>query len=109
MSSLRQNALYRPVGTGQTVTYSSVSVASTDAIGKNVSQDFRAMIVGMFLTSTTDCWVEIAQSPTAAIDTSTWLPAYTPVYFDATAADKIAVIRDTADGKLRVRPVAVVQ
>lgn len=109
MGGMRQNALYRPGGQGQTVNYTNASAVSTDAIGKNVPQDERSDVVGVYLVATTDCWVEIGAAPVAAVDTSTFLPAYVPVMFDAHAGDKVAVWRDAVDGKLRVRPLRVVQ
>ncbi len=55
------------------------------------------------LISTVDCWVDIGPSAVAAATTGTFLPAYTPEYFNADSNDVVSVIRTTADGTLYVR------
>lgn len=51
----------------------------------------------------TACWVEIGSNPTAALNTSYYLPANTVVRFPITSGNKIAVIGTT--GNLYYHPV----
>lgn len=59
---------------------------------------------GVRLVSTTNCFVEIGANPTAAANTSTYLPAGVVEYFACAAGHRVAVIQASASGTLYVRP-----
>ena len=84
-----------PVGASQKVDYDG-SVQSTAFPGNtNLVR----------LVSTTDCFVELGENPTAAANTSMFLPAYSPEYIVANPAWKVAAIKLTSAGTLYVTPV----
>jgi hypothetical protein len=79
-------------GTTQKIAVGASSTASA-AVGGNVVR----------LVSTTDCHIAFGANPTADA-TALLLPANAAEYFGCDAADKVAVIRDAADGSLYVTP-----
>lgn len=79
-------------GVTQKVNVGSASAAS-DVLGTGVVR----------LLATTDCHVALGATP-AADATCLFLPANMPEYFACGASDKVAVIRDSADGFLYVTP-----
>lgn len=91
------------IGTTQNIAYSTASVPSA------AIQDTTSIVE---LTSTTDCWVKTGSAaPTALVGVagdSVLLPAKIAKRFmvrkktTGSIADKIAVIRDTADGVLNI-------
>ena len=59
------------------------------------------------IQSTTDCFVEIGLSPTAAVNTSHFIGAYQPTYLGMKSADpgfKIAAIQLSGAGTLYITP-----
>lgn len=103
---LTDQAGYKPVGTGQSVAIGGASTQSTNVVSNGAGQD--AGLVGMvWLVSDVDCWVEIGPNPTAVVNTSTKLPAATPVYWACGNNDKVAVLQDSAAGTLKMRAMAV--
>lgn len=60
------------------------------------------------LCATTDVWVSIvnATAVTAATTTSVFMPQFTVEYLAAKSGQFVAAIRDSADGSLRVTPMA---
>lgn len=81
-------------GTSQLKAFSSSSVQST-ALGTQTS------IVRVI--ASTSCHIKLAANPTAVADgTCIFLYAGVPEYFGCTGGDKIAVIRDAADGNLYI-------
>lgn len=81
----------------QVVSYTATSAASGAAIGAG----------GVRLCATSACWVRFGASPTAeAAALNFLLPANTPIELACKATDKVAAIRDAADGKLSVLPIA---
>jgi hypothetical protein len=105
---MRLQAMYKPVGTGQSVAIGAGSTQSANVIGNGVASGEAAAVCGVWLVSDVDCWVELGPNPTAAANTSTKLPATTPVYWACGANDKVAVIQDSAAGSLKVRAMAAV-
>jgi hypothetical protein len=79
-------------GTTQTVNFSSTSAAS-GTLGGGVVR----------LLATADCHVVFGANPTAD-DTCLFLPGNIAEYFACAADDKVAVIRDSADGVLYITP-----
>jgi|TARA_R100000081_G_scaffold92138_1_gene72795 hypothetical protein len=86
-----------PLGTTQTVSVASSSAANSTA--------FAAGTTVVRVVSTTDCHIIFATSPTATTSTA-YLPANQVEYFKATAGEKIAAIRASADGTLYVTEMA---
>ena len=90
-----QDAVVRSfVSPGETVAVGASSVQS--ALFPNATKTVRC-------TATVDCWIELGTNPTAAANTSTFLPAGAIEYFAATAGMRLAVIRASTDGSLYVR------
>lgn len=82
-------------GPATEINVTSASVASAGTFGTNVVR----------LCATVACRVAIGTSPTA-IATSTYLAPNVPEYFAVYPnVDKIAVIRESADGKLSITEV----
>lgn len=82
-------------GPATEINITSSSVATPGTFGTNVVR----------LCATVACRVAIGSSPTA-IATSTYLPPNVPEYFTVyPGVDKIAVIRETSDGKLSITEV----
>lgn len=77
--------------TNQQVSVSSASAATATAFTKTVVR----------VCSTTDCRVAIGADPTA-LATSLLLPAGVVEYFAVSPGDKLAAIRESADGLLTV-------
>ncbi|HEX6827302.1 MAG TPA: hypothetical protein VF077_13365 [Nitrospiraceae bacterium] len=99
---MRQVTLLNPVGAGQVVTIVTGQTTSTNVLG---TADMP--IRGVLCTPTVDCFVEIvppATSVVAAVNTSTFVPAYHEVPFEAQYGSKVSVIRLTSDGSLYIRP-----
>jgi len=86
-----------PLGTTQTVSVTNSSAANSTA--------FVAGTTVVRVVSTTDCHIIFATSPTATTSTA-YLPANQVEYFKATAGEKIAAIRASADGTLYVTEMA---
>lgn len=112
MSNVSPVAAYDP-GTRDFVRATQIDVArgaagagQTVAIGGSSTQS-TAMPAGtraVRLVATVDCWVEIGANPTAAANTSFFLPATTVEYLAATVTDKVAVLQSASSGSLYVRP-----
>ena len=82
-------------GTSQAVTVGAASVQAA-AFGADVS------IIRLF--STVDAWVSFGANPTAVIEgsSSMFLPGGVVEYFEINTGEKLAVIRNSASGKLYV-------
>lgn len=101
--------------TSQVVAYSSTTAPSaafqnTDVAGRymqdgtpvqgNKTQHIR-------LCATSDCWIAFGTAPTAVAGApSMYLPANVPEYFWVNYGEKVAVIRNTADGNLCITELA---
>lgn len=84
----------RWTGESDVVAYSTSSVQSA-AISANI-QEVR-------IVCTSNAWINIGTNPTAAAaDDNLFMPAGVVEYFHVTQGQKIAVIRDSADGNLVV-------
>ena len=83
-------------GASQKISFTNVSAQSTTTMLPLTS------IVRLF--STEDCWILFGDNPTAAANdgNSFFLPAGIVEYFGADPGQKIAVIRDSANGDLHV-------
>lgn len=79
--------------TSQKVAISGTSAASS-AIGSYVNK--------VRLHSTTDCFVEFGSAPTAVANTSMFIGANLPEYFDIRPGHKVAVIQSSASGNLYI-------
>jgi hypothetical protein len=80
------------IGTSQKKAFTAASAQST-ALGSKTS------VVRLYATQ--DCHIKTGTNPTAVADgTCLFLPADTIAHIGVNAADKIAVIRDSADGNL---------
>jgi len=84
------------VGNGIKVTVGAASAASAA-----MPATTRAVRV----VATVDCWVNISADPTAAADTSFYLPAGAVEYFAAVPGDKVAALQASSGGFLYLRPV----
>lgn len=84
------------VAAGQSVSVGATSAQASSAFPENT----RAVRV----VCTVDCFVEFGSNPTAAANTSTFLPAGTVEYFAVYGAQKVALIRLSGDGTAYVRP-----
>lgn len=73
------------------------------AVGAESSQSGPLGSTVVRVVATTDCHVSFGADP-AADATSLYLPANMPEYFACSGEEKIAVIRDTADGTLYITP-----
>lgn len=80
-------------GTTQNVAFTAASAQST-AIGGTGHKLVR-------LIATQDCWVRQAANPTA-VTTDTFIKAGVPEYFIVKGGNKIAAIRNSADGTLNI-------
>lgn len=78
------------LGTTQVVSYTSTSNAVTTAFG---GQTFQIRVV-----STSDCHVQVDQTPTATTTGSAFLPAKWVEYFTVGAGQKVAAIRASSGG-----------
>jgi hypothetical protein len=82
-------------GTSQVLAVATASAAITNAFGA-YTHDIRVV-------SGTNCWITFAASPTATAGAgSIYLPAGVVEYFHVTPGQKLAAIRDSADGTLSV-------
>lgn len=56
------------------------------------------------VVSTTNCWIQIGQAPTAVAgaDGNSYLPSGVVEYFHVSPGQQVAAIRDSADGSLSV-------
>ncbi|MFM1991272.1 MAG: hypothetical protein RJA99_4229 [Pseudomonadota bacterium] len=88
----------RAQGAGEAIAIGSSSAASGTA--------FPSGTTAVRLVSTVDCWVEIAPTPVAVVNTSFYLPANSPEYLIAAPGDRVAVIQASAAGFLYERPVS---
>ena len=88
------------VGTTQ-----SIAVAATSAATSNA---FDAETTIVRISTTTNCYIAFGSSPTATTS-DVLMPAGTTEYFKVPVpgTSKLAAIRDTADGKLRVTEMTV--
>lgn len=77
-----------------------VSVSATSA----QSAAFGANTHEIRVVSTTNCHIKIGDDPTAAAtdNNGVYLPAGVVEYFHVSPGQKVAVIRDTADGSMSV-------
>lgn len=82
-------------GTAQTVSFTATSAASTVLGSKMVR-----------VVATTNCWITLGTSPTAVADTGMLLVAGWPERIVVNAGEKIAVLRQTADGVLNITELA---
>ena len=80
------------LGAQQVVAYTATSAVTSAAIGSTLVR----------LNCTTDCWVEVGTSPTAVVTTSTYLAIGNVLYVLIKDTDKIAAVRNTADGTLAI-------
>jgi hypothetical protein len=83
-------------GTSQNISVAATSAAVTNVFGP---QTFEIRVV-----STTNCWIKIGDgTPTAAAAAgSTYLPASVVEYFHVSPGQRLAAIRDSADGTCNV-------
>lgn len=82
-------------GVSQNVSVAVASAAVTNAFGANT---FEIRVV-----STTNCWLSFGASPTAsAAANNVYLPANVVEYYHVNPGQKVAAIRDSADGTLNV-------
>lgn len=80
-------------GVSQNLAVAATSAAITNAFG---TREVRVV-------STTNCWITFGASPTAAAAANNmYLPAGVVEYFHVTNGQKLAAIRDSADGTLNV-------
>jgi hypothetical protein len=88
---------------GSPMPAASLTVAYTDTAGTTAAVNANAVAVRV--VSTTDCFIEITASGTAAaVNTGLYLPALTPEYFSCPASAKISAIRSTSSGSIYVTP-----
>lgn len=87
----------------QNVSVIVTSAATTNAVSKDTDGKTKRLFM---IISTTACWIRWGASPTAAKDnTSVYLPANTYFYLELVGGtDKVAFIRDSADGTAQVIP-----
>lgn len=87
------------------VTRTPIGVGEVVAIGAGSLQSavFPVNTKTVRLVATADCFVEIGGNPTAAANTSTYLPAGSVEYFSARDGWKVAVIQASGSGSLYVR------
>lgn len=90
-----KNSLFK-LGTQQEVTIGAASASCTNAVG--------ATTLAVRLCATVDCRIVFAATPTA-LATSTLLPALCPEYFEIEPGFKVAVIQESAAGKLSITEV----
>ena len=82
-------------GNSQAITINGVSVQAAD---------FSANVTIIRLFSTVDCWVSFGTNPTAVVEgsSSMFLGGGIVEYFEIKTGEKIAVIRNSINGKLYV-------
>ena len=85
------------LGTSQDVSYTASSAASA-AFG---SQTYKVRLL-----ATTDCRVRIGDGTPTAVAADTYLPALSVEYFTVTPGQKVAAIRQSADGTLNVTEIS---
>jgi len=85
------------LGAAQEVAIGSASAAST-AVGPETFQ--------VRVAATSACRVRIGDGTPTALSTDTYLPADQPEYFTCTPGQKVAVIQESAAGKLSVTEIA---
>lgn len=89
----------RQAGAGEVITIGATSAASVTP--------FPSGTTAVRLVSTVDCWIEIGTgTPSAAANSSFFLPANSPEYFIAAPNERVAVIQASASGFLYERPVS---
>ena len=81
-------------GKALTVAYTATAGTTTALVASSVVR----------VMTTTDAFIEIGLNPTAAVNTGTYLPAYSPEYFQCPPGSKVSAVQVANGGTLYITP-----